>query len=95
MASCVAALTTCEILEHIIAFMPPGKILPAKRVCRTWEKLINESTKISIASVLVPRPRNSWLGTFDKSPIYAASDEIQLPPYSSNGHAARLAFRAG
>lgn len=49
MAACEATLNTCEILEHIIAFLPHDSILRAERVCKTWKTLVESSTKIAQA----------------------------------------------
>lgn len=58
MAARRTALNIYELLEHIIAYLPPDKIINAERVCTTWKKVIDDSSIIRLARCLLPLRRN-------------------------------------
>lgn len=41
-----AALTTTEILENVLSFLPPKNIFSVQRVCRQWKDVIDSSPAI-------------------------------------------------
>lgn len=72
------ALGIYEILEHIISFLPPRKILTVERVSRTWKALIDDSKKITRARCLVPLDSAS-IGS-STNPIYETGVGVRFHP---------------
>lgn len=54
MAATAAVLDTCELLEHIISFLPARNIGRVQRVPMTWQELIRTSKVIQRVRVLRP-----------------------------------------
>lgn len=76
MAARDAVLNTCELLEHIISYLPPHQIAPASRVCKTWKTLIDDSAKISRARCCLVPIRESPRGPGRPYTVYARDSDI-------------------
>lgn len=78
MAACDKALGICEILEHIIYFLPPRKILTVEPVSKTWKALIDNSKKITRARCLAPLDSAS-IGS-STNPVYETGADVRFHP---------------
>lgn len=74
MSATTAVLDRYELLEHIIAFLPPHDISKAQRVCKAWQELVIGSKKIRSAWALKPVPLPSYWMT----PIYTCEIPIRM-----------------
>lgn len=97
MAATAAVLDTCELLEHIISFLPAGDIGKVQRVSNTWQELI-QSSKI-IQRVRVLRPCNEanldwnpsrWINIEE---TYITETPIIFHPAVSGFHPKRIYYK--
>lgn len=77
MSATTATLDTYELLEKIIAQLPPEDITKAQHVSKTWQKLIQGSKKIKEAHLLKPKSRA--LGCWE-IPVYSNETQLRLHP---------------
>lgn len=68
-----------ELLEHIITFLPPRQILTAERVSKTWQAVINDSTRIAHARSIAPT-RMLPQGNGPEYPLYAIGIDLSINP---------------
>lgn len=54
MAACERVLNTYELLESVLAELSPYELGTATQVCKTWQTMISESTRIADITPLVP-----------------------------------------
>ena len=80
MEACRAVLETCELLQNIIAQLPPRHILRTRGVSKTWNNLIKTTKRLRLAQILQPIKtefaKEKYLEAVSTTPLYEKGSRI-------------------